>query len=196
MISQLQGILVSKSLPHVVIDVAGVGYEVELSLGAFYALPQCGDKVLVLTQMIVREDAQWLIGFRSADERQLFKELIRVSGVGPKLALAILSSIEPDEFKQCIIQQDCDQLTQLPGVGKKTAQRLLMELHDRLAKETKTTVSSATLPQTALQEAQAALESLGYKPQQALAAIKAVHQPDSSSQTLIRKALQTLATPS
>ena len=204
MISQLHGTLLIKDLPTVVIDVAGVGYEVELSLTSFYALPECGHKVKLLTQLIVREDTQYLVGFLQASERRLFRELIRVSGVGPKLALAILSSIEPQVFIQCVLNSDTTRLTKLPGVGKKTAQRLLLDLHDRLLVQGEssslqaTTTASSDVPNTGVanvrQEALQALQALDFKASIAETMVQKVFEEGLSSQELIRRALQGVST--
>ena len=205
MISYLQGKLLSKDMPFIVIDIAGVGYEVELSLTSFYALPECGQTVQIITHLVVREDAQYLIGFMRREERSLFRELIRVSGIGPKLALAILSSIEPQAFIQCIVDNDTTRLTKLPGIGKKTAQRLLLDLHDRLlategspvlqtATAANATTSHVMTANQVMQEASQALEALAFKAPQAKAMVSKIFKEGMSSEEVIRRALQGVTT--
>ena len=133
MIVQLTGTLVSKSAPTLVVDVAGVGYEVQASLSTFDQLPAVGEQFSLLTHFVVREDAQLLFGFASERERMTFRSLVKISGVGPKLALAILSGMDVDILSQAIRQGDIASLTRLPGVGKKTAERLVIEMKDRIA---------------------------------------------------------------
>ena len=132
MISRLRGRLLEKSLPAVVLDVQGVGYEVEVPMSTLYGLPALGEECTLLTQMIVREDAQLLYGFAASEERQLFRALIKVSGVGPKLALSILSSMSVTDFVATVQADDSALLTKIPGVGKKTAERLVVEMRDRV----------------------------------------------------------------
>ena len=132
MIGQLQGRLLEKYMPTVLLDVQGVGYEVELSLTSFYRLPATGESLVLHTHLIVREDAKLLYGFCTREERAMFRELIKINGVGPKSALAILSGIEPDQFVHCVQSNNAAALMRLPGVGKKTAERLLVELRDRV----------------------------------------------------------------
>ncbi|MEX2353446.1 MAG: Holliday junction branch migration protein RuvA, partial [Gammaproteobacteria bacterium] len=128
MIGSLRGQLVHKQPPHLYIDVAGVGYEVEAPMTTFYRLPQPGEEIYILTHLVVREDAHLLFGFATEEERRLFRTLIKVNGVGAKMALTILSGIEADEFAACIQDGNTDRLVRLPGVGKKTAERLLVEM--------------------------------------------------------------------
>ena len=132
MISQLSGRLLDKTDNLIVLDVNGVGYEVELTMGTFFSLPAVGELTTICTHFIVREDAMLLYGFRDQSERSLFRELLRVSGIGPKVALGILSSVEPQELVQCVRNSNTLMLTQIPGIGKKTAERLVIELRDRL----------------------------------------------------------------
>ena len=135
MIGRLKGVLLEKQPPAILIDVQGVGYELEASMSTFYNLPECGETITLHTHMVVREDAQLLYGFFSQSERLMFRTLIKISGVGPKLALTILSGMSAEDFSRCILDGDSKALTQLPGVGKKTAERLVVELKDRVNKD-------------------------------------------------------------
>lgn len=202
MISHLRGILIEKSPPELVIEVAGVGYEVSVPISTFYKLPELGQNLQLLTHLIIREDAHQLYGFASGAERKLFRNLMKVNGVGPKLGLAILSSIEPDAFVQTILNNDTDALIRLPGIGKKTAERLVIEMRDRLNDwyevgsdaailATQRTNSSAS--KNIIQEAINALITLGYKPQEATRAVNKVATPDSNCEIIIRAALKSLA---
>ncbi|PKM23098.1 MAG: Holliday junction branch migration protein RuvA [Gammaproteobacteria bacterium HGW-Gammaproteobacteria-14] len=202
MIGQLRGTLMDKRAPWLLLDVAGVGYEVEAPMTVFYQLPDVGAEVLLHTHFVVREDAQLLYGFCSRFERELFRALIRVNGVGPKLALAILSGMEADRLVRCIESQDSSTLVKIPGVGKKTADRLLIEMSDRLAKLDGVPPSlpglAVSSPADATSDAVAALESLGYRPRDAQAAVAKVAGAadvgdEVSSETLIRLALKSLA---
>ncbi len=199
MIGRLNGILIEKQVPVLLIDVQGVGYEVEASMNTFSKLPELGQQVTLHTHFVVREDAQLLYAFADKEERSLFRTLIKVNGVGPKLAITILSSIEPNEFVVCVNNQDTARLVKLPGVGKKTAERLIIEMRDRLA-DWQGDLSFAdhvsgqlSLPQSQKQiqqEAISALVALGYKPQDASRMIAKVNQEDISCENLIRLALK------
>ena len=134
MIGKLTGTLSDKNPPQVVVDCGGVGYEVQVPMSTFYNLPANGEKVSLLTHFVVREDAQILYGFGTATEREAFRELIKISGVGPRTALAVLSGLSVGELSQAITLQEAGRLTKVPGIGKKTAERLLLELRDRLPK--------------------------------------------------------------
>ncbi|MFN3713286.1 MAG: Holliday junction branch migration protein RuvA [Alcanivoracaceae bacterium] len=199
MIGQLRGLLVDKRAPWLLLEVAGVGYEVEAPMTVFYQLPDLGQELVLFTHFVVREDAQLLYGFSSRFERELFRALIRVNGVGPKLALSILSGMEAERLVRCIENQDCTTLVKIPGVGKKTAERLLIEMSDRLAKLDGAPVSLPGLPAVdaqpdAIADAVAALESLGYRPRDAQTAVAKVPGADAlSSEMLIRQALKSLA---
>ena len=199
MIGQLRGILLEKRAPWLLLEAAGVGYEVEAPMTVFYQLPEPGQELLLHTHFVVREDAQLLYGFASRFERELFRALIRVNGVGPKLALAILSGMEAERLVRCIEAQDASALVKIPGVGKKTAERLLIEISDRLAR---LDGAPAALPgQAALVpavdtvgDALAALESLGYRPRDAQAVVAKIADAETlSSEELIRQALKSLA---
>lgn len=199
MIGQLRGILLEKRAPWLLLEVAGVGYEVEAPMTVFYHLPEPGEALLLHTHFVVREDAQLLYGFASRFERELFRALIRVNGVGPKLALAILSGMEAERLVRCIEAQDASTLVKIPGVGKKTAERLLIEISDRLAKlEGAPPTVAGQVPESATADAQAdalaALESLGYRSRDAQAALAKIADTESlTSEALIRQALQNLA---
>ncbi|MEB0043133.1 MULTISPECIES: Holliday junction branch migration protein RuvA [unclassified Pseudomonas] len=202
MIGRLRGFLVEKQPPHLVLDVNGVGYELEVPMSTLYRLPHLGEPVTLHTHLVVREDAHLLYGFFEKRERELFRELIRLNGVGPKLALALMSGLEVDELVRCVQAQDTSALTRIPGVGKKTAERLLVELKDRF-KAWESVPGSFTLvsngptaaPQVASAESDAvsALISLGYKPQEASKAVSAIKDKNLSSEDLIRRALKGMA---
>ncbi|MFO1375932.1 MAG: Holliday junction branch migration protein RuvA [Steroidobacteraceae bacterium] len=196
MIGFLRGRLARKQPPALLIDVGGVGYELEAPMSTFYRLPQVGDTVELQTHMVVREDAQLLYGFATTTERQLFRDLLRVSGVGPKIGLAILSGISVDAFLLCVEAQDAASLTRIPGIGRKTAERLLVEMRDRIrALEGgdavgATSVAAGSEGGAARAEAQAALVALGYKPAEVLRLIRAVDAEGVPTEELIRRALQ------
>ena len=188
MIGFLRGLILRKQPPHLLIDVHGVGYEVEAPMSTFYNLPEVGIEVTLFTHLVVREDAQVLFGFGSEAERRFFRSLIRVNGVGPKLALTMLSGISVDGFVRCVQENDTAALTRLPGIGKKTAERLVMEMRDRLD-DVGPQASSGTSPHPR-DEALSALVSLGYKPQEASQMLRPIKENDLSSEELIRRALQ------
>ena len=196
MIGRLKGILVSKAPPFLLVDVQGVGYEVEAPMSTFYQLPAVDSEVTLHTHLIVREDAQILCGFATESERRLFRSLIRITGVGAKLALAILSGMSADEFTRCVQDNDAASLTRLPVVGKKTAERLIIEMRDRLADWEG--AESAALPDATAQpvapdagrEAVSALIALGYRPQEASRMVQLVDSEGLSSEDIIREALK------
>ncbi len=199
MIGHLRGTLLEKRPPWLLLDVAGVGYEVEAPMTVFYELADVGASVSLYTHLVVREDAQLLFGFASRYERELFRALIKVNGVGPKMALAILSGIEAARLVRCIEQQDVTSLVKVPGVGKKTAERLVIEMSDRLARleggaMPVTGRADIDMPADAVHDAIAALESLGYRGKDAQTVIAKVEGAESlSSEELIRRALKSLA---
>ena len=172
MIGKLTGTLLEKNPPEVLVDCAGVGYEVQVPMGTFYNLPAVGERVSLLTQFIVREDAQLLYGFATAPERAAFRQLIKVSGVGPRMALGILSGMGVDDLAQAITLQEVGRLVKVPGIGKKTAERLLLELKGKLGAD------MGSAPHQASSAAQAdilqALLALGYSDKDAAAALKAL----------------------
>lgn len=196
MIGRLRGILLEKKPPQLLLDVQGVCYEIEAPMSTFYVLPEAGADLVIHTHLIVREDAHLLYGFASLDERRLFRALIKVNGVGAKLALTILSGIESAEFAQCIQLGDMDRLVRLPGIGKKTAERLIVEMRDRLRDwETGPAPLAAPghagLARGAEADAISALINLGYKPQEASRMVLAVAAEAMSSEAIIREALRT-----
>jgi Holliday junction DNA helicase RuvA len=198
MIGWLDGQIVDKHQPgKLVLNVHGVGYDVETSLNTFFQLDTLSGAVGLHIHTVVREDALLLYGFLDQQERSLFRALIKVNGVGPKLAIAILSSITPNDFIQCIKQENAALLTKLPGIGKKTAERLVVEMRDSI-KQFSTTASDTLHKPTHIMrgqdEAISALEALGYKPQEALKAVNKVDDGNKSCEQLIRDALQILST--
>ena len=196
MIGFLRGRLTAKQPPQLVIDVGGVGYEVEAPLPVFYDLPPAGSEITLFTQLIVREDAHILFGFRTERDRRLFRELLKVSNVGPKLALALLSGMSVDNFLMCIESQDVDTLVRIPGVGRKTAERLLIEMRDRLDALSVAAAAGAPVANGASQtegEAWSALVALGYKPAEVTRLLKGVDASVQTTEELIRKALQAAA---
>lgn len=205
MIGRLRGMVLEKQAPDVLLEVGGVGYEVQLPLTSFYQLPETGQEVVLYTHFVVREDAQLLYGFHSATERALFRQLIKANGVGPKLALTILSGLTADDFVRCVQLDDLSTLVKLPGIGKKTAERLLVEMRDRLkdwgmapadsafsSLQLKPVAVSLTASEQAEQDALGALVSLGYTQQQASKAVQQVKTDDMSSEMLIKAALRSM----
>lgn len=194
MIGSLRGRLVAKMPPQALIEVGGVGYEVEAPMSTFYVMPAVGAEISVLTHFVVREDAQILYAFASERERALFRSLLKVSNVGPKIALAILSGVSVDAFAQCVQAQDVAALTKIPGVGRKTAERLIVEMRDRVGGEGGAAgLAPATLAGAAggsEGEAFAALVALGYKPAEATRLLRAAEPGAGSTEELIRRALQ------
>ena len=197
MIGFLRGILVLKKPPSLVVDVHGVGYEVDAPMSTFYGLPEVGGEVLLYTHLAVREDAHSLFGFISESERTLFRTLIKVNGVGAKLALGILSGLSAEEFHRAVEYQDTARLVRLPGVGKKTAERLIIELRDRMPElGTVTLPGAGTLPMpeaSPVDDATSALVALGFKPQDAGQLVKKVAVEGKTSEEIIRLALQSVA---
>ena len=192
MIGFLRGRLIAKHPPALTVDVNGVGYELEAPMSTFYDLPAAGQDVQLFTHLVVREDAQVLYGFGTDGERRLFRTLLKVSGVGPKIALGILSGISVEGFARCVEAQDAASLQRIPGVGRKTAERLLIEMRDRLQSLAVVgEVARADDGQSAAHaEAFTALVSLGYKPAEVARLLKASDGGDGSTEDLIRRALQ------
>lgn len=170
MIARLNGILLEKQPPHIVVDCHGVGYEVEVPMSTFYHLPEVGQKVALLTYFVVREDAQLLYGFGSAQEKNTFKLLLKVNGIGAKSALSILSGVSIDELVQAVSLQEVAMLTRIPGIGKKTAERLLLELKDKLGAADLSL--HANQAKSATYDILNALVALGYNEKEAQAAVK------------------------
>jgi Holliday junction DNA helicase RuvA len=196
MIGFLRGKLVYKAPPFLILDVQGVGYELEAPMTTFYDLPALNEEIKLHTHLVVREDAHSLFGFSTLADRALFRTLIKVSGVGPKLALTILSGQSAEEFHRCIHDNDTLALVRLPGVGKKTAERLVIEMRDRLpdlAESTPSNISSGSTRSATSnpkQEAISALCSLGYKPLDASKMVQNINAEDKSCEDIIRLALQ------
>jgi len=199
MIGFLRGKLIHKSPPQLLLDVHGVGYEIEAPMTTFYDLPAPGEEVKLHTHLVVREDAHILFGFLSETERMLFRTLIKVNGVGPKLALTILSGQSVEEFYRCVENNDVKAMVRLPGVGQKTAERLIVEMRGRLPDlsaqpaSVERGASAVMTTGTARQEAISALCALGYKPQDAGRMIQAVAADDLSCEDMIRQALKSAA---
>ncbi len=195
MIGHLRGRLVRKAPPALIVDVNGVGYELEAPMSTFYRLPELGSEVELHTHLVVREDAQLLYGFATEDERRLFRDLLRVTGIGPKIGLALLSGIDVETFMRCVEAEDTQALTRIPGIGRKTAERLLIEMRDRIralgqlpAGETATATRGG--PRA---EAYAALVALGYRPVEVNRLLQGVEQDGAGTEELIRRALQAAA---
>ena len=194
MIGSLRGRISSKTPPQLTVEVGGVGYELEAPMSTFFHLPAVGQDVRLLTHFVVREDAQLLYGFATEDERRLFRSLLKVSGIGPKIALALLSGISVEAFVVCVQNQDVDALVRVPGIGRKTAERLLVEMRDRLKPAGDggpgaAPVVPGTSP-TPEAEAFGALVALGYRPAEATRLLKAAGPGTHSTEELIRRALQ------
>ncbi|MBH3133542.1 Holliday junction branch migration protein RuvA [Serratia nevei] len=201
MIGRLRGNILEKQPPLVLLEANGVGYEVHMPMTCFYELPELGQEAIVFTHFVVREDAQLLYGFNDKQERALFRELIKVNGVGPKLALAILSGMSAQQFVSAVEREKITALVKLPGVGKKTAERLVVEMKDRfkgLNGDLFNSSSEISLPSAtdkapdvdAEAEAVSALVALGYKPQEASRMVSKIAKPGADCETLIRDALR------
>lgn len=206
MLGRIRGILAEKTPPFILVDVMGVGYELQLPMTSLYQLPEIGNEVTIYTHFVVREDAQLLFGFATKNERTLFREVIKANGVGPKLALTILSGMSAQQFIQAVQESDVTALVKLPGVGKKTAERLLVEMKDRLGNlefNKDIDITSTNLQvvgsagenssQKAKSEAISALVALGYSQVQANKMVKDVYQDELTSEELIREALRSVA---
>lgn len=205
MIGRLRGILVEKTAPEIVIECQGVGYEVSMPMTSIYALPEINEEAIIYTHFVVREDAQLLYGFANTTERKLFRLLIKVNGVGPKLALAILSGMSANQFVSCVAHDDVTTIVKIPGVGKKTAERLLIEMRDRLKDWQADTATPFTDAAPIIDNNEStfvttdnkgdainALISLGYTQGQAEKAVKSVFSEDKTSEELIRDSLKAM----
>lgn len=197
MIGRLRGELLLKRPPYLVLEVGGIGYEVEAPMSTFYGLPEVGEQVVLHTHLVVREDAHQLFGFAAEVERSLFRELLKVNGVGARVALAILSGMDAATFVACVHAADTARLTRLPGIGKKTAERLVIELRDRLATRdagaspvAAPAAGNSAAGAGAEDEAVNALIALGYKPQEASRMVAAVLHEGQGTEDLIRQALR------
>jgi holliday junction DNA helicase RuvA len=199
MIGSVRGRIASKTPPQLMVDVGGLGYELEAPMSTFFHLPAVGQEVSLLTHLVVREDAHVLYAFATEGERRLFRSLIKVSGVGPKIALALLSGISVEAFSRCVVNEDITALTKVPGIGRKTAERLVVEMRDRLGDPAASSDGAGgavgggvSVPVSANpeSEAYAALVSLGYRPAEATRLLKAIGPGTHSTEELIRRALQ------
>ncbi|MCC2666195.1 MAG: ruvA [Gammaproteobacteria bacterium] len=197
MISQLRGILLEKQPPQLLLDVHGIAYEIDAPMSTFYRLPDKGKEIVLHTHFVVREDAHHLYGFYAREERALFRTLLKVNGVGPRLGLTILSSMDPTEFVRCIMNHDTTSLVHLPGVGKKTAERLVIEMRDKLSdwqpilpSESASLVKKPETRNRIIQDAISAMVALGYKPAEASRAVAKVDDNSKSSEEIIRQALK------
>ena len=192
MIGFIRGKLVVKTPPHLTVDVGGVGYDIEAPMSTFYTLPAIGSEVRLLTHLVVREDAHILYGFGTQEERALFRNLLKVSQIGPKIALAILSGVSVEGFATLVKLQDSAALTKIPGVGRKTAERVLLEMKDRLDALSDAALTGAIpmTPSSVEGEAWTALVALGYKPGEVTAMLKPLAGQGGTAEELIRRALQ------
>jgi Holliday junction DNA helicase RuvA len=196
MIGYLRGVLRRKEPPTLLVEVGGVGYELEAPMTTFYELPAVGETVALHTHLVVREDAHLLYGFARETQRRQFRALLKVNGVGPRVALAVLSGLNETELTRCVMNEDIARLTQVPGIGRKTAERLIVELRDRLANEpavAPASASAAPAERDPLAEAVSALIALGYKPPEASRAVRAVSGQGLSTEEIIRQALRAMA---
>lgn len=191
MIGRIQGILLQKNPPQLLVDCQGVGYEIDVPMSTFYNLPSVGEKVTLFTHLAIREDAHVLYGFGSLDERALFRQLIRISGVGARTALALLSGLSVKDMSQAVALQDASRLTSIPGIGKKTAERLLLELKGKLETSSLGAVSG-TIQNDSMADIQNALLALGYSEKETILAIKQV-PADCSVSDGIKMALKALS---
>lgn len=200
MIGRIKGILIKKDPPWMLVDVNGVGYEIEAPMRVFFELPENQTEVTIITHHLVREDAQILYGFLNDGQRDLFRKLLKVNGIGAKSALAVLSTMSAAEFHAVIQSQDVNAIVKVPGIGKKTAQRLIIEMRDKLGdisdvmSSTPTAANFDNIPASAQSEAVAALQSLGFKPQDVSQMVKAVAKDGMSAEEIIRLCLQNKGT--
>ena len=192
MIGRLRGLLVGKQPPWLVLEVGGVGYEVQAPMSTIFDLPETGKEVTLLTHYAAKEDTVALYGFLRESERVLFRTLQRVTGIGAKIALAVLSGVSVDEFARLVQSGDIASLTRVPGIGKKTAERIIVELRDRVDGLAMTApgFSESAVPRDAVTEATVALQQLGYKPAESVRLVKDAAQPGDDAEMIIRKALK------
>ena len=195
MIGHRKGQIISKNPPEILLEVSGIGYELLCPMSTFYELGNLNDEILLFTHLSIKEDAHTLFGFISKDEKNIFRELIRVNGVGPKVALAILSHLAVPSLIECIANEDSDLLAKTPGIGKKTALKLIVELQDRLSKVelTSSSISNNAIQKSSnpnTQQAIEALQSLGFKTKEANNMVSKIEDKDLSTEQLIRQALQ------
>lgn len=192
MIGRITGTLLEKNPPQVLVDANGVGYDIDVPMSTFYNLPKLGEKVALFTHLTVREDAHLLYGFGTADERTTFRTLLKVSGVGPKVALAVLSGMSVNDLAEAVTMQESGRLTKVPGIGKKTAERLLLELRDKLKVDVRISIGGAVPPASNTADVLNALIGLGYSDKEALAAVKGL-PADITVSDGIRMALKSLS---
>jgi Holliday junction DNA helicase RuvA len=194
-IGRLRGTLVRKEPPALVVDVGGVGYELEAPMTTFYELPPVGETVSLFTHLVVREDAHLLYGFAREAQRHQFRALLKISGVGPRVALAVLSGLTEEELARCIAKEDVARLTQVPGIGRKTAERLIVELRDKLPEPSAapTAATPSGIERDPVGEAVSALIALGYKAQEASRVVRGVSSHGLSTEEIIRQALRDMA---
>jgi Holliday junction DNA helicase RuvA len=192
MIGRLRGSLVAKHPPWLVLEVGGVGYEIQAPMSTIFDLPETGKEVTLLTHYAVKEDTVALYGFLRESERALFRTLQKVSGIGAKISLAVLSGVSVDEFARLVQSGDIASLTRVPGIGKKTAERIVVELRDRVDGIAMTApgFSESPVPRDAVSEATVALQQLGYKPVESVRLVKEAAQPGDDAEAIIRKALK------
>ena len=200
MIGRIKGTLIKKDPPMILVDVNGVGYEIEIPARVLFELPETNNEVTIITHMIVREDAQLLCGFNNYQQRELFRKLLKVSGIGAKSALAVLSTMSTNEFVGMIQSQDVNAIVKIPGVGKKTAQRLILEMRDKLGGVASDDMSIpgnnpmaanlGAMPASAQSEALVALQSLGFRPQEVNMLIKQIAKDGMTAEEIIRLCLQ------
>ncbi len=192
MIGRLKGILVAKQPPWLMVDVGGVGYELEAPMSTFYDLPALGEPVTLCTHYAVKEDTVALYGFLRESERSLFRGVQKVSGIGAKIALAVLSGVSTDDFARFVQNDDIAALTRIPGIGKKTAERMILELRDRVDGLVGISASAASgmASKDPVSEASVALQSLGYKPNEVARLVKDASAPGDTAEEIIRKALK------
>lgn len=190
MIGFLKGTLVSKRPPSLTVEVGGVGYDVDAPMSTFYKLPETGHSLTLFTHLLVREDAHVLYGFFTESERALFRSLLKVSGVGARIALGVLSGMSVEGFHRCVHEKDVASLTKLPGIGRKTAERLVLEMEDRVPKQLDGADATALQPATSAGEAHEALLALGYKPAEAGKMLKDLDTKRLTTEELIREALK------
>jgi len=195
MIGRLRGTLLRKEPPVLLVEVGGVGYELEAPMTTFYELPAVGETVSLHTHLVVREDAHLLYGFAREAQRRQFRALLKINGIGPRVALAVLSGLTEEELARCVVEDDVARLTLVPGIGRKTAERLIVELRDKLSAEPALAPAAAAAPgeRDPVAEAVSALMALGYKAQEASRAVRAVPNPGLSTEEIIRQALKGMA---
>ncbi|MDH3309912.1 MAG: Holliday junction branch migration protein RuvA [Gammaproteobacteria bacterium] len=198
MIGRLHGVLLRKEPPAMLVDVSGVAYELEAPMTTFYELPAVGNQVTLYTHLVIREDAHLLYGFVRETQRRLFRDLLKVNGVGPRVALAVLSGLPDEEFTRCVAEEDITRLTKVPGIGRKTAERLVIEMRDKLPKDvpvlsTRPAAGTGAAPSDPVSEAVSALVSLGYKPNEASRAVRGVSAKGLNTEEIIRQALKGMA---